>query len=347
MAIVTGWVAFVVTVATIACIYGLLTIGLNLQFGFTGLLNFGHVAFFAAGAYTAAIVSMPPPGTVPGARYMIGLAVPMPAGLLITLAAATLMGGVLAALIGVSAIRLESHYLAIATFALAGIFYDVLVNERWLTNGTFGMTQVPKPLRATLGADAWALAYLLFAAAMLAVVYLLVGRLLEAPFGRVLRGVRESTTAAEMLGKDTDRIKLVAFSLGGAIAGLAGGVYAHYIGSVVTGQFVAGVTFTVWAALLLGGVASHRGAVVGAFILVAFQQSTRFITSAYDAIVAAFPDTLGVVLTALAAPLPGHPAFLPSVRFMIIGLLFILVIRFRPAGVLGDPQEVTVMGSEE
>ena len=347
MAVITGWVAFVVTVATIACIYGLLTIGLNLQFGFTGLLNFGHVAFFAAGAYTAAILSMPPPGTVPGARYAIGLAVPMPAGLLLTLAAAMLMGGLLAALIGLSAIRLESHYLAIATFALAGIVYDVLVNERWLTNGTFGMTQVPKPLRDSLGADAWAVGYLLFAAAVLVLVYLVVGRLLSSPFGRMLRGVRESATAAEMLGKDTDRVKLVAFTLGGAIAGLAGGVYAHYVGSVVTGQFVAGVTFTVWAALLLGGVASHRGAVIGAFVLVGFQQSTRFITAVYDGAVAAFPDTVGAVLTALAAPLPGHPAFLPSVRFMIIGLLFILVIRFRPAGLLGDPHEVTVMGSEE
>lgn len=347
MALLTGLPSFLVTVATLACIYGLLTLGLNVHYGYTGLLNFGHVAFFAAGAYAAAILTMPPPGQVSNANYLVGLDLPMPFGFPVSLAAAALVGGLLALLIGLTSVRLGSHYLAIATFALAGIFEDVLVNEAWLTNGTFGMNNVPKPLRATLGPDLWQLSYLVFAALCLLGVYLLLERLTSAPFGRLLKGVRESEPAARMLGKDTNLVKLKSFAIGGAIAGFAGGIYAHFIGSVVTAQFAATITFTVWAAMLLGGVASSSGAIVGAVLLISFQQSTRFITTIYDQIRSVLPEVVSSLLPALFEPLPSHASFVPSVRFIVIGLLFVLVIRYRPEGLLGDPMEVTVMGDEE
>jgi len=347
MAILTGWASFLVTAATIACIYGLLTVGLNVHYGYTGLLNFGHVAFFAAGAYASAIVTMPPPSQVSGAKYVLGLHLPMPVGFPVSLAVAALVGGVLAAFIGLTSVRLGTHYLAIATFALAGVFGDVLVNEAWLTNGSFGMNGVPKPARDVLGADGWALAYLVFAGFSLLAVYLVVERLVDAPFGRLLKGVRESEAAARMLGKDTNLVKLKSFAIGGAIAGLAGGVYAHYIGSVVTAQFVPAVTFTVWAAMLLGGAASSTGAVAGAFLLIAFQQSTRFITTVYGYVQSALPDALAGVLPALFGPLPDHPSFIPSIRFAVIGLLFVLVIRYRPEGLFGDRDEIAAMGEEE
>ena len=347
MAILTGWASFLVTVGTIAAIYGLLTVGLNVHYGYTGLLNFGHVAFFAAGAYASAIATMPPPDQVTNASYVLGLNLPMPAGFPLSLALATIAGGVLAALIGLTSVRLGTHYLAIATFALAGVFGDVLVNEAWLTNGAFGMNSVPKPLRATLGADGWQLAYLGFALVSLFVVYLLVERLMDAPFGRLLKGVRESEAAASMLGKDTNVTKLKSFVIGGAIAGFAGGVYAHYLGSVVTAQFVPALTFTVWAAMLLGGAASSLGAIAGAFMLVGFQESTRFITTAYGWIQSVLPEALSGVLPALFAPLPDHPSFIPSVRFVVIGLLFVLVIRYRPSGLFGDPSEIEAMGEED
>ncbi|PSQ30423.1 branched-chain amino acid ABC transporter permease [Halobacteriales archaeon SW_10_68_16] len=343
----SGVASFLVTVATLACIYGLLALGLNVHYGYTGLLNFGHVAFFAAGAYASAILTMPPPSEVSQANYVLGLDLPMPLGFPVSLTVAALAGGLLALLIGSTSVRLGSHYLAIATFALAGVFEDVLVNEAWLTNGTFGMNSVPKPMRESLGAMGWRVAYLAFSALTLLGVYLLVRRLIDAPFGRLLRGVRESEDAARMLGKDTSAVKLKSFAIGGTIAGFAGGVYAHFIGSVVTEQFVAGVTFVVWAAILLGGVANSTGAVVGAFVLIAFQQSTRFIITIYGWIQSVLPDVAGAALAAVFAPLPDHPSFVPSVRFIVIGFLFVLVIRYRPEGLLGDPNEVTVMGEEE
>jgi branched-chain amino acid transport system permease protein len=347
MAILTGWASFLVTVATIACIYGLLTVGLNVHYGYTGLLNFGHVAFFAAGAYASAIATMPPPAQVTNASYVLGLNLSMPAGFPVSLAAATAVGGALAFLIGLTSVRLGTHYLAIATFALAGVFSDVLVNEAWLTNGAFGMNSVPRPFRDALGADGWQLASLAFAAASLLAVYLVVERLMAAPFGRLLKGVRESEVAAGMLGKDTNAVKLKSFVIGGAIAGLAGGIYAHYLGSVVTAQFVPALTFTVWAAMLLGGAASSTGAVAGAFLVVTFQESTRFITTGYEWIQSLLPEALSGVLPAVFGPFPDHPSFIPSVRFAIIGLLFVLVIRYRPAGLFGDPAEIEAMGEED
>lgn len=347
MAVLTGWTSFLVTVATIACIYGLLTVGLNVHYGYTGLINFGHVAFFAAGAYASAIVTMPPPGEVTGANYLVGVDLPMPVGFPVSLAVAAVVGGLLAILVGLTSVRLDTHYLAIATFALAGIFEDVLVNEAWLTNGTFGMNSVPKPMRDALGADGWQVAYLAFAAVSLLAAYVVVERLMDAPFGRLLKGVRESEDAARMLGKDTSLVKLKSFAIGGAIAGFAGGLYAHYVGSVVTAQFVPAVTFTVWAAMLLGGVASSEGAVAGAFVLVFFRDSTRFLTAGYDWLLSVLPGVAAGALAAAIEPLPDHPSFIPSLRFVVIGLLFVIVIRYRPAGLLGDPDEVVVMGDEE
>lgn len=346
MALLTGWAAFLVTVLTLACIYALLTVGLNIHFGYTGLINFGHVAFFAAGAYTAAILTIPPPGQVGGAAYVLGANLPMPVGYPVSLAAAAAAGAVLAALIGVTSVRLGGHYLAIATFALAGIFKDVLVNEAWLTNGAFGLNNVPKPGRATLGSDAWQLAYLLLTALLLAGTLAVVARLTGSPFGRLLKGVRESEPAARMLGKDTSRVKLKSFSLGGAIAGLAGGIYAHYLGTVVVQQFVPTVTFTVWTAMLLGGAASDRGALVGAFLLLGFQESTRFLLATYDVLVGLLPGLAADLVRAAVAPLPDHPSFVPSLRFAVIGLLLVLVVRFRPEGLFGDPDEIEAIGEE-
>ena len=312
--------SFAISLLTIALVYALLAIGLNIHYGYTGLLNFGHVAFFAAGAYTAALLTIPSPDTVEGTvEYTIGVGLPMPAALPVSLAAGALVGGLLAVLIGLTSVRLGTHYLAIATFALAGIVQDAVVNERWLTRGVFGLNRVPRPGRAVLGADLWQVSYLLFAALLTIAVYLTVERLVDAPFGRLLKGIREEELAARMLGKDTNMVKLKSFGIGGAIAGLAGAVYAHYIGSVVAGQFVPLVTFLVWVAMLLGGTASNRGVILGAFVLVAFREITRFLPQ-----------------------ISGNPSLVPSLRFVVIGFLLILVIRFRPQGLLGNPNEVVV-----
>lgn len=325
MQLLPSELSFLLTIATFGLIFGLLAIGLNIHFGYTGLLNFGHVAFFAVGAYVAALLTMPPPGSIErSVSYAVGLNLPMPIGFPVSLAAAAVAGALLAALIGLTSVRLRTHYLAIATFALAQLFHSVLVNERWLTRGNNGLNQVPRPGYTTLlPADLWFVAYFLVVAGILVGTYLVVERLIESPFGRVLKGVREDETAARTLGKRTTRLKLTSFALGGAITGLAGGLYAHFLGSVSPGQFLPIVTFLVWVMVIVGGTASNKGVVLGAVLLIAFRD-----------------------LSGSLPAIPGYPLLIEELRWALIGLALIVLIRVRPYGLFGTPDEVALSEGE-
>lgn len=309
-----GTLTLLLTMATLALIYAQLVLGLNIHFGFTGILDFGYVAFFAAGAYTSALLTMPPPG--PESNLTIGLGLPMPGAVPISLLGAAIAGAILALLIGLTSIRLDSHYLAIATFALAGVFHAFLTNEKWLTDGVYGLTNVPKAGTNYFSGDAWVLFYFVFTLVVTAGMLFVISRLMDAPFGRLLKGIREDADGAEMLGKNVTRKKLQAFVVGGAVAGFAGGMYAHFIGSVLPAQFLAVITFFVWTGMLIGGAGSNYGAILGGIVFVALRDFTRFVPSfGYDYALAQF-------------------------RFVIIGAALILIIRFYPQGILGTAGDI-------
>lgn len=310
---------FFAGLVTLALIYGLLSLSLNVQYGYTGLLNFGHVAFFAAGAFASAIAVLPPAGSAAyiaaAPHYTVGLGLPFWVGLVL----AGLAGGALALLVGLTSIRLSSHYLAIATYAVAEIFRSFLDNEEWLTGGQFGITNVPQPGKGTLiPVDAYPFAYLLFIVVVTAAIVYVIMRITESPFGRTLRAIRSDELAARVLAKPATRYKLKSFVLGGIVAGIAGGLWTYSLGVIHVSQFVPIITFEIWLAMLMGGPGNHWGAFLGAAILVLIQEGTRFLN--------AIPG-----LSTLAA---NHPSFLPSLRFVIIGLLLVLVVRFFPRGVL-------------
>lgn len=314
---------------TLALIYGLLTLGLNIHYGFTGLLNFGHVAFFAAGAFASALATLPPAGSeayiAAGSAYAIGLGQPFLIGLLL----AAVAGGLLALLIGLTSIRLSSHYLAIATFAMAEIFRSFLDNEDWLTRGQFGITNVPQPGKGTwIPVDLYPYAYLLLMVVAVAVLLYLTLRITESPFGRTLRAIRDDELATRLLAKPTWRYKLQAFVLGGVLAGIAGGLWSHSLGVVHVGQFVPIITFQIWLAMLMGGTGNHWGSLVGALLLIVVLEGTRFLS----------------VIPGLDYIAAGDPGFLPSLRMVFIGLLLILVIRFFPRGVLPERKRKAVAG---
>ena len=269
--------AFASSLITLGLIYGLLAVGLNVQFGFAGVLNFGYVAFFAVGAFTSALATLPPPGSEAfaeaGARYAVGLDLPWLAGFVL----AGLAGGLLALLIGATSVRLRTHYLAVATFAMAEVVRYALSNETWLTRGEFGISGVPQPGHATyVPAELYAYAYLLGCIVIVGALVWAVRHAGELPFGRLLRAIRDDELAARTLGKRTARTKLQALVIGGVLGGLAGSL--------------------------------------------AIREGTRFL----DAV----PG-----LSVLAA---GNPSFLPSLRFVLIGLLLILVVRSFPRGVWPD-----------
>lgn len=313
-------IAFATGLISLALVYGLLAVGLNLQFGFAGVINFGYVAFFAVGAFASAIVTLPPVGSdayvAASARYDIGLGLPVWAGFI----AAGAVGALLALFIGAVSARLATHYLAVATFAMAEVVRSVLGNETWLTRGEFGIANVPQPLGGMFTPDSYALFYLALTAVVVGGIFSLLRHLGEKPFGRVLRAIRDDEVSARTLGKRTSVAKLQALAIGGAVGGIAGALWTHSLGVVHVGQFVPIVTFQIWLAMLMGGTGNHWGALLGAFVLIAIREGTRF--------VGGLPG-----LDELAA---ANPSFLPSLRFVLIGLLLIAVIRFFPGGLLPE-----------
>jgi branched-chain amino acid transport system permease protein len=288
--------AYLVAMAIIALIYGLLALGLNLHWGHTGLINFGHVAFFAIGAYASALL------TLKGMPIVVGAV------------GATVVAGLAALPIGWVAVRLRSDYLAIVTIGFSETIRLILLNEVWLTRGPMGLPGVPRPFEG-LSTEVNELLFLAILVVVVATVFVLLERVVRSPFGRVLRAIREDEDAASALGKDVVGFKVRSLLLGASIAGLAGSFYAHYINYVVPDQFLPLVTFYVWIAVILGGSGKSLGALLGTGILMVFLEGTRFLKD---------------------VGFPVDEVRLAALRFVVIGLALVLLVLFRPQGILGD-----------
>jgi branched-chain amino acid transport system permease protein len=238
-------IAYLTAIATLVGVRALLTLGLNVQWGLTGLVNLGVVAFFALGAYAAALLA------VAGTPFV--LAWPAAVGL------ATAAGAGLAMV----ALRLREDYLAIVTLGFGEVLRLFLLNEAWLTRGANGVTAIPRPLHGSFGER-----YDLF--------YLVLERVRRSPFGRVLRAIREDETVAAVAGKPVFRFKVQAFALGAGVAGLAGLLFAHYLAYVEPNMFLPQESLFVWLALILGGSGNNRGALLGSVVLLGLLEGSRF-----------------------------------------------------------------------
>ena len=289
-------IAYLTAIAILVGIRALLTLGLNVQWGLTGLVNLGVVAFFAVGAYTSALLAV---GGAP-------LALAWPAG--IALAAG---GGAAMATI---ALRLREDYLAIVTLGFAEVLRLFLLNEAWLTRGANGVTAIPRPFHARFAAH-YDLFYLLLVLATVALAYAALERLRRSPFGRVLRAIREDETVAAVSGKPVFRFKVQAFALGAGVAGAAGILFAHYLAYVEPNMFLPQESLLVWLALILGGSGNNRGALVGSAVLLGLLEGSRF---AKDVI----PFLTGVRLAA--------------VQQILVGVVLVVLMIRRPEGVLPE-----------
>jgi branched-chain amino acid transport system permease protein len=306
-------VAYLVFFLVIALYYALISLGLNLQWGVTGLFNVGVAGFVAVGAYTSALLTGP---DYPG--HWGGLGLPVAAGWLGAMAAA----GACAVVVGVATLRLRHDYLAITTFGIAVTLQLVALNFARLTGGPFGIHSIPRPFVGLLGRPVlYNLAYLLLVAAVVALVYLALERLVRSPWGRVLRGLREDEAAAAALGKSPSRYRLEAFVLGSAVMGLAGAVYAHFVGYIAPEDFLSILTFQVWTMLIVGGSGNNRGAVIGGVLVWA-------LWSASGALLAA---VIPQAMQARAAAL----------QVVLIGVVLAGVLVLRPRGLLGEEAVVS------
>jgi len=248
---------YVLALATISAVQILLVLGLNFQFGLTGLVNFGQVAFYAIGAYTSALLTVAGVPTIPAAAAGVGLAV------------------LASAVVGLSTLRLREDYFAILTLGFSETVRLFLLNARDVTNGPIGVSGIPRPL-ARLAAGHDALAYFALVAVSALAAFVLCQILAKSPLGRTLRAVRDDDQAAMALGKDVLIFRLTAFGWGAALASLSGTLWAHYVTYVVPDQFTPDVTFYAWMAMIIGRPGSMVGAVAGTVGLVAVLESTRF-----------------------------------------------------------------------
>jgi branched-chain amino acid transport system permease protein len=306
-----GELSVFVEVGVLFGLYVILVLGLDLQYGHTGLVNFGHVVFFAVGAYTAAILA------AQDSFAGTSLGYPWP----LALVAGVLVAAVVGAVVGATSLRLRDDFLAIATLATAEIFHTVTVNFSGTFGGSTGIFGVPQPVAAVAGDfGKTMLATLVLFLGLAAVTYAVVTRLTTAPYGRVLRAIRADELVTRSVGKSTFRYKMQAFVYGAALAGFAGGLFALYNGAVAPSFFTIQVTVTVWIGMLLGGASNHRAVVGGLAVIMGLRLFSRFAND-------------------LAPVTSGEFA---SLRLIVVGMILVLVIRYRPAGIWGDAEELGV-----
>ena len=258
--------AYLFAVFIVVLIHLLLSLGLTIQYGLTGLINFGIVGFFAIGAYASALLSL---HGVP---------------LLLSVPAAGLLAALAAWPIGLIALRLRDDYFAIVTLGFSETVRLVIVNEAWLTKGVHGVTGIPG-LFQRFGSAAPALTVLALLV-IAAVTIVLLQRIVKSPFGRALEAVRDDETALHALGKSPSRFKIEVLILGSLLAGIAGAFYGHYVTYIVPDQFVPLTTFYIWMAVIIGGAGRIPGAIFGTVLLIGLLEGSRFLRD----LVPAIPD---------------------------------------------------------
>jgi len=316
--------------ATMA-IFAVICIGLNVQWGYTGIFNFGVVGFFMVGAYTAAIVTMPPAdgkfSTYIGGFGPMLANVPLPGAanwlpyLVGTLAAAA-VSAVLALLLAWPMMRLREDYLAIALIGAAEVLRRIATEEQWLVNGSRGLAGIPRHLAGIVDGDADKFLFLALAIAMLALIYLLIDFGIRSPWGRVLRAVREDEAAAAAAGKNVNGFKLQGFVLGAAVMGAGGAFYAFQQGAISPETFSHFFgTFIFWAMLIAGGSGNMAGAIVGTYVIWGLWSVTLQLQG-YDL-----------------------PRFLadrvPHLRDTLVGLTIVAVLLANPRGLLPERVQVS------
>ena len=293
---------------TMAFTYAIICLGLNVQWGMTGLFNVGIAAFVAVGAYTSALLTTPDT-----AERFGGFGMPIAVGWL----GAAIVSGALSWAVGALTIRLRSDYLAIATFGVAVTVQLCMLNLQSVTGGAFGIGFIPRPFADLQGnALLFSLANCGLMALVLLVLYLALQHLSRSPWGRVLRAIREDEVAAQALGKRPVRFRLQAFTVGGAIMGLAGAAQAHFIGFIAPDNYMPLLTFQVWAMLIVGGSGNNRGAIAGAILVWGLWAVTAAAVSAL-------------------VP-PEEQARAAALQIVAIGVGLCLMLLLRPRGLFGE-----------
>jgi branched-chain amino acid transport system permease protein len=295
-------------------------LALNLQFGVSGIVNFSFIIFQAAGAYAAAILSMPPDSN-PDYSFQIyfgGYQLPFP----LPWIGGALAGALLSIPVGLVVLRrLRTDYQAIALLVTSIIANTVINNARPWLNGAAGLALVPQPLQDQFNTsvDTYQYLYIGLTAVCVAIVWFVAARIVSSPFGRSLRAMRDHELAATALGKNPVALKLTVFIVGGAIAGLSGAILVGFLQVWAPSTWLYPETIILFAAVIVGGRGNNVGAILGALLVpVGFEEVTRLLTR------------LNI----------GPPNLIPALEWVLIGLFILGFLWFRPEGVRPEPRRI-------
>jgi branched-chain amino acid transport system permease protein len=250
--------AYFIHLAILVGIYLILALSLQLALGYTGLINLGHIAFFAIGAYVSALL------TLNGIPFIIAI----------------LLAGIISAFFGfllsIPTNKLKGDYLALATLAFTFVVYAVTLNWTSLTRGPLGLPGIPKPSIFGLSFSS-NLSFLILTIIITLAVYFIIKRIVDSPFGKVLEATRDNELATKVLGKNTFKIKSIALATSAFFAGIAGSLYAHYITYIDPSSFTIMQLIPILCIVIIGGLASLRGTIIATIILILLPEPLRFI----------------------------------------------------------------------
>jgi len=348
----SGWnvsstINFLAFFATFVAIYGVLTLGLNVQWGYTGVFNFGVMAFFLVGANAAAIITKPPASTQ-YVRYVGGFGdkldfIPLLDSaqwlpFLFGVAGAAVFSGIVAFLLSIPMLRLREDYLAIVTIGIAELLRRITIEERGLVNGTRGLTGIPRPLGDLVETSDYKFVILAIAVVTLLIVYLVIERGIRSPWGRVLRALREDELTTAASGKNVFSFKSQGFVVGAMIMGIGGAIYAYANGAISPDTFTHFFgTFIFWAMLMVGGSGNNKGAILGAYIVWGFW----IITLQLQGYTPQHPGPLGFALPDVVQ------SRIFFIRDFTLGALIVVVLLLRPQGLLPEERRVSVFAELE
>jgi branched-chain amino acid transport system permease protein len=292
--------AYLISMATFVGFFMILALALNMQWGMTGMVNFGIAGFYALGAYTSGLLTAK-------AGWPVGLAIPM----------AAVMGLFAGTLVALMSIRLREDFLAIVTLGFGEVVRLIALNEDQITEGPRGLKIDARPFAGMFDRESYPLVYLALVAAVVALTFFVAERIRRAPLGRTLRAIREDDVVAEVLGKNVLFHRVTIFAIGSAFMGVAGALYAHYVQNISPEVFMPMVAIFIWMSVIVGGAGNNWGLLVGAGIVMTILEGSRF---------------LGDFIEFLDAEK------LSSIRIILIGALLIIILRVRPRGLLPEPR---------
>ncbi len=304
-------IQYLISILTEGAIFGIMALGLNVIWGWSGDFDLAYYGYVALGAYMTLVLTIGQP--TPPAQYILGLQLPYLVALLCAVVSSALMG----LIVGLIALRqLRGIYFSIVTLGAVYVLYVLAGQYVPLFDGYNGLSGLFNPMGDALGLDYQSYQYFFlgFCAFIFILVFIFMARASGSRFGLALRSLREDERASAAFGRDIYRLKLKAYVLGAAFGGLAGGLFAAYLSAFNPSAWSPIEAIVLYSAVLVGGRGNIRGVVLGvAVMIVLVQESTRFL-----------PDV------------PGYPNIVPALREIVIGAVLVLFLRSRPQRLLQE-----------